>query len=183
MKLKSDIIQSLQDARFCSAEGFSALTFNFIKGDINRMGADMIGEISGWLSGTDCILSCGPEILEPGAIPDDLKFQGVQSTDLKIVQEFSNQNKIGIWVQDKMPVQFPQSIFVQLPIGQYHAAAKNDRIWYSLDDVSEINLLDPDNLPYGICFSEKFKDFEGLLDFDRIHDVLDKLDQLQVVRE
>jgi hypothetical protein len=52
-----------------------------------------------------------------------------------------------------------------------------------LDDVSEINFLDPDNLPYGICFSEKFKDFEGLLDFDRIHDVLDKLDQLQVVRE
>jgi hypothetical protein len=183
MKLKSDIIQSLQDARFCSAEGFSALTFNFIKGDINRMGAEIIGEISGWLSGTDCILSCGPEILEPGAIPEELKFQGIQSTDLKIVQEFANQNKIGIWVQEEMPGQLPQGVFVQLPIKQYQVANDNNRIWYCLDDVSEINLLDPNHLPYGICFSEKFKDSEGLLDFDRIHAVLDKLDKLQVVRE
>lgn len=178
MRLKADEIQSLQDARFCSAEGFSALSFNFIRGHAGRLSAEMIAEISGWLSGTESLLIVGDDFSKEAPMQEGLKFQGLQSESLAGVQAFPAENLMRIWVRSEWTEEIPAGVFLQLPVQAIVPGKDLSRIWLCLKDVSEVKLINPEHLPYGISFSAQFKDAEGSLDFDKVHEVLDLLDDL-----
>lgn len=178
MRLKADEIQSLQDARFCSAEGFSALAFNFIRGHAGRLSAEMIAEISGWLSGTESLLIVGNDFSEESGIQEELNFQGIQSDSLAAVQAFPQKELMRIWDQTEWVEEIPAGVFVQLPVQAIVPGKDLSKIWLRLNDVSEVQLISPEHLPYGISFSGQFKDAEGALDFDKVHEVLDLLDDL-----
>lgn len=178
MRLKADEIQSLQDARFCSAEGFSALSFNYIRGHAGRLSAEMISEISGWLSGTDSLLICGNDFFEDIEVQSKLRFQGIQSESLAVVQAIPEKDLMRIWVQKEWVEEFPENVFVQLPVQAILPGKDISKIWLSLNDVSEVQLINPNHLPYGISFSTQFKDADGSLDFDKVHEVLDLLDNI-----
>lgn len=174
MKLKADEITSLQDARFCSAEGFTALAFNYIQGDTGRLSAEMIQEITGWLSGTDCFLMVG----EDYSFPENLVFQGVQTHSLNVCRQLADSDVPVVWQVDTWPETVPEKIQIQIPFASLNGSEDLSRCWIELGTVEDARQLTRYQVPYGITFSREFRDSEGMLDFEQVHAVLDILDEL-----
>lgn len=174
MKLKADEISSLQDARFCSAEGFTALAFNYIQGDTGRLSAEMIQEISGWLSGTESVLMVG----ENYSLPEEFAFQGVQTSSESACRQLSASGHAVIWSVESWPESLPGGVQIQIPFTSLTGTEDLSRCWVALGNVEEARLLQQNQVPYGITFTKHFRDEEGMLDFERVHGVLDILDEL-----
>lgn len=181
MKLKADSIINLQDARFCSAEGFSLITFNFIRGDFGRVSADMIRDISGWISGTAVILEVGDELItDPFALPEDLEFDGLQSTDLRVLKNQENKNQHLILQTPEFRNDLPEGIWQQIPAASIPENADLSHTWIEISSAEEVQNILSGKIPFGLCFSSNFRDADQMLDFDRIHEVLDILESHKI---
>jgi hypothetical protein len=175
MKLKADEITGLQDARFCSAEGFSALSFNFVRGDSGRLAPEMIQEIVGWLSGTDCYLKVGEEFGEVDSIPDNLVFQGIESGSLEALKAHPDRELVRILRIDAFHSDTPEGVMQQIPASRLTSDMDLSKVWVELASVTDLSYLKGLASPYGLSFSVGFRDEDGMLDFDRIHEVLDQV--------
>jgi hypothetical protein len=173
MKLKADEITGLQDARFCSAEGFSALSFNFIRGDAGRLSPEMIQEISGWLSGTECYLIAGPEFTEQDAVPETLAFQGIQSDHLEALNALPQRELVRILKTNLFQTGLPEGFLQQIPAREVTSGMDLSGVWVEIGSEADLEFLTGASRPYGLSFSVAFRDADGMLDFERIHTVLD----------
>lgn len=56
-------VQNLHDARYCAAIGISMASFNLKAASGNVLTSKMVGEITGWLSGLECVGEFDPDNL------------------------------------------------------------------------------------------------------------------------
>jgi hypothetical protein len=170
IKLKAEGIRSLQDARYCSAEGFDFLVFRFEKSYDFRMPADMIRDIAGWLSGTAIILQVDSQVADAlAALPEDFRVAGIQSEAQDAFQQTLPSTLLRI--QLGKPNQ-NTNLQYQVSASDYTPDMQALPIWLLIQSKDEIPV---GIIPYGISFGIGFQDAEGELDYDRVSEALEHI--------
>jgi hypothetical protein len=168
IKLKAEGIRNLQDARFCSAEGFDFLVFRFEQSYDFRMPAEMIRDIAGWLSGTGIILQVGTDYADTfQQLPADFAIAGVQSENPEALAYPNFEGLIKIYSGMPMPT---ADYHYQVAASEYTPDMQQLPVWVLIEHKDEM----PTGMhPYGISLGTGFQDTDGELDYDRVSEVLD----------
>jgi len=174
IKLKAEGIRNLQDARYCSAEGFDFLVFRFEQGYDFRMPAEMIRDIAGWLSGTGIILQVGIDFAETlHQLPADFTIAGVQSERPEALAHPGFEGFIKIYSGMPLPAADYQ---YQVAASEYTADMQQLPIWVLIEHKDE---MPAGMYPYGISLGTGFQDADGELDYDRVSEVLDLIRSME----
>lgn len=174
IQLKAEGIRSLQDARYCSAEGFDFLVFRFEKSYDFRMPADMIRDIAGWLSGTGIILQVDSQVTDALAtLPEGFRVAGIQSESTDALQQALPSPLLRI--QMGKPDQ-NTDLHYQVSASDYTPDMQALPIWLLIQSKDEIPV---GIIPYGISFGIGFQDAEGELDYDRVSEALEHIRALE----
>ena len=162
MLLKTDGIQLLQDARYCAAEGFDFLVFNFRVGDPGKVSAELVQEVMPWLSGTAAGLFTNTELPEELIHMD---FQILISESSQLLQQYP---QVPIRIQYGATTS-PGATDVQIPLTELQISGQvPPDCWAELPLLFSASYKPILSACKGLSFGSEFYDGEGQLNYDAV---------------
>ena len=188
--LKIGPLTNLQDARSSAAVGFDLISFSLERGSMKKLPSSLIWNITQWLSGPEIILELNrislPELEEIGETvsysylsfpfdewkPDLLKYNSKyilradeRHTALELAQALAAANRAS------------QQLWIELSImpEQLHAYADiNSDCLIHFPDTNQLQHFISENPynPFGFCLGQEAEEEDGMLDYERIDELL-----------
>ena len=189
--LKIGPLTNLQDARSSAAVGFNLISFSLERGNMKKLPASLIWNITQWLNGPEIVLDLNrmslPELdeLEKSVswswlsfpyedwTPELLKLQGkliIKANDshspasLKALLETANRSTRRLWIELSLK---PQQL-------ETYTAILGDSFVHfpEIDQMQQFIGKNSYN-PFGFCLGEEAEEEAGLLDYERIDELME----------